>query len=439
MKVKVLSRQRSLVVAPRLGDQNPMPRNLNSAIHPFERAREYVRALNSVKLDRMFAKPFIGQLGNGHIDGVYCMARDPRKIDTIASGSGDGVVKIWNLIERNEVISLDAHNGTVNGLTYTTEGHLLSCSADNIVKLWSLNSMDPINIYMGTDAFSCVDHHYSEPIFATSSSKIDIWDENRNKPIFSMEWGADTIQTVKFNYTETNIIASAGADRSLILYDIRTSKPLSKLITKLRTNSICFNPMEAFNFAAASDDHNCYIYDIRNLTFAKNVLKDHVSAVIDVDFSPTGQELVTGGYDKTIRIFNIKEGHSRDIYHTKRMQRVFSVKFTSDSNYILSGSDDGNVRLWRTNASSRMHILSTRERTKMEYANVLKQRYKNMPEIKKISNSRNIPKVIIKMQKTKKEELAALKRKEENRRRHSKPNSISYVQERKKHIVALKK
>ncbi|EMR10665.1 hypothetical protein PNEG_01365 [Pneumocystis murina B123] len=439
MKIKVLSRQRSLVVASRLGDQNPMPRNLNFAIHPFERAREYVRALNSVKLDRLFAKPFIGQLGNGHIDGVYCMAKDSRKIDTIATGSGDGVVKIWNLIERNEVLSIDAHDGTVNGLTYTTEGHLLSCSADKIVKLWSLNSIDPINIYMGTDAFSSVDHHYSKPIFATSSTKIDIWDENRDKPIFSMEWGADTIQTVKFNHSETNIVASAGADRSLILYDIRTSKPLSKLITQLRTNSICFNPMEAFSFAAASDDHNCYIYDIRNLTFAKNVLKDHVSAVMDVDFSPTGQELVTGGYDKTIRIFNIKEGHSRDIYHTKRMQRVFSVKFTSDSNYILSGSDDGNVRLWRANASSRMHILSTRERTKMEYANVLKQRYKNMPEIKKISNSRNVPKVIIKMQKTKKEELTALKRKEENRRRHSKPSSISYIQERKKHIVALKK
>ncbi|KTW25673.1 hypothetical protein T552_03534 [Pneumocystis carinii B80] len=439
MKVKVLSRQKSLVVAPRLGDQNPMPRNLNHAIHPFERAREYVRALNSVKLDRMFAKPFIGQLGNGHIDGVYCMAKDPRKIDTIATGSGDGVVKIWNLIERNEVLSIGAHNGTVNGLTYTAEGYLLSCSADKIVKLWSLNSIEPVNIYMGTNAFSCIDHHYSEPIFATSSTKIDIWDENRNKPIFSMEWGADTIQTVKFNHAETNIVASAGADRSLILYDIRTCKPLSKLITQLRTNSICFNPMEAFNFAAASDDHNCYIYDMRNLNFAKNVLKDHVSAVMDVDFSPTGQELVTGGYDRTIRIFNVKEGHSRDIYHTKRMQRVFSVKFTSDSNYILSGSDDGNVRLWRTNASSRMHIRSTRERTKIEYANALKQRYKNMPEIKRISNSRNVPKVIVKMQKTKKEELAALKRKEENRRRHSKPNSISYVQERKKHILAVKK
>ncbi|KAG4305659.1 hypothetical protein PORY_001215 [Pneumocystis oryctolagi] len=439
MKVKVLSRPLSLVIASRVGDQNPMPRNLDPAIHPFERAREYVRALNSVKLDRMFAKPFIGQLGNGHIDGVYCIVRDPRKIDVIASGSGDGAVKIWNLIERNEIISIDAHSATVKGLTYTTLGHLLSCSTDKTVKLWSLNSVDPINVYMGTNAFFCIDHHYSEPIFATSSTKIDIWDENRSSPIFSMEWGTETIQTVKFNQAETNILASAGSDRSLILYDIRTSKPLSKLITQLQTNSISFNPIEPFNFAAASDDHNCYIYDMRNLSSAKNVLKDHVSAVMDVDFSPTGQELVTAGYDRTVRIFNAREGHSRDIYHTKRMQRVFSAKFTSDSNYILSGSDDGNVRLWKANASSKMHILSTRERVKMEYTNALKQRYKHMPDIRRINNSRNIPKIIAKTQRTKKEELAALKRKEENRRRHSKPENISYIQERKKHIVAVKK
>jgi WD repeat and SOF domain-containing protein 1 len=50
-------------------------------------------------------------------------------------------------------------------------------------------------------------------------------------------------------------------------------------------------------------------------------MKDHVSAVLDVDFSPTGEELVTGSYDRSIRIFRTREGHSREVYHTKRMQR----------------------------------------------------------------------------------------------------------------------
>lgn len=34
----------------------------------------------------------------------------------------------------------------------------------------------------------------------------------------------------------------------------------------------------------------------------------------------------------------------REVYHTKRMQRVFCVKWSPDSEFILSGSDEMNVR-----------------------------------------------------------------------------------------------
>lgn len=42
---------------------------------------------------------------------------------------------------------------------------------------------------------------------------------------------------------------------------------------------------------------------------------------MDIDYSPTGREFVTGSYDRTVRIFDYNAGHSREVYHTKRMQR----------------------------------------------------------------------------------------------------------------------
>ena len=81
---------------------------------------------------------------------------------------------------------------------------------------------------------------------------------------------------------------------------------------------------------------------MRKLENALNVHQDHVSAVLvfpimfftieqphwhtymyslDVDYSPTGLEIVSGSYDRSIRIFPIDKGHSREVYHTKRMQR----------------------------------------------------------------------------------------------------------------------
>lgn len=73
----------------RPGDPTPKSRNLDPLMHPFARARERTRALNAAKLERLFAKPFVGNL-DGHVDAVETLARKPGSLTTIASGSWDG-------------------------------------------------------------------------------------------------------------------------------------------------------------------------------------------------------------------------------------------------------------------------------------------------------------------------------------------------------------
>jgi len=71
-------------------------RNFNPALHPFEAPREYVRALNATKLERVFAKPFIASL-DGHRDGVCCMCKSKQRLNSIFSGSCDGEVSASSL------------------------------------------------------------------------------------------------------------------------------------------------------------------------------------------------------------------------------------------------------------------------------------------------------------------------------------------------------
>lgn len=103
---------------------------------------------------------------------------------------------------------------------------------------------------------------------------------------------------------------------------------------------------------------------------------------------------------------------------------MFSAKFTPDNKYILSGSDDGNIRLWRANASERSGIQSARQRNKMEYNKTLVDRYAHMPEIKRIKRQRHVPKTIMKAREIKREEIMAIKRREENVRRHTKKDKL---------------
>jgi WD repeat and SOF domain-containing protein 1 len=158
---------------------------------------------------------------------------------------------------------------------------------------------------------------------------------------------------------------------------------------------------------------------------------------MDLDYSPTGEEIVTGAYDRTMRIFGVKDGHSRDIYHTKRMQRIFCIKYSMDSKYVFTGSDDGNIRVWKSNASEKMGVKTPREIAHLNYADKIKERYGHLPEIKRISRHRYLPKAIDNARKKKHVMVQSAKRKEENRRKHSKPGAVPHVSEKKKHIVGV--
>ena len=393
----------------------------------------------------MFAAPFIAQLGNGHVDGVYALAKDPISLDRFASASGDGVVKIWDLASREEVWNTRAHENVVKGLCWTPDRKLVSCAVDKTVKVWDpySDTSRPVETYIGQAGFTSVSHHRHESCIAAASSTISIYDLGRktSAPVQTLQWptSADTINAVSFNQIETSILASTALDRSVVLYDLRTSSPVSKAVLRLSSNAISWNPMEAFNFVVANEDHNMYMFDMRNMNRALNIFKDHVAAVMDVEFSLTGEELVSASYDKTVRLWNRDQGHSRDIYHTKRMQRVFSVRFTPDSKYLLSGSDDGNIRLWRANASERSGIKSARQRQKLEYDDALVRRFAHMPEIKRIKRHRHIPKVVKKAGEIKEEELKSIKRREENVRKHSKKGTMPRYNERQKMILGIEK
>ena len=90
-------------------------------MHPFDRAREYTRAVVATKLDRIFAKPFIGAL-DGHKDGVFCMSTVRNKNLPFISGSCDGELRVWDLAQRKCFWSVAAHNGFVRGVAPDQSG-----------------------------------------------------------------------------------------------------------------------------------------------------------------------------------------------------------------------------------------------------------------------------------------------------------------------------
>jgi WD repeat and SOF domain-containing protein 1 len=152
----------------------------------------------------------------------------------------------------------------------------------------------------------------------------------------------------------------------------------------MKNNDLSWSPTFPTSILLASEDHNLYTFDIRRLSTPSQIYKAHVSAVTSCDWSPTGTEFVSGGWDRTLRIWQEGHGTHPEVYHTKRMQRVLAAAFTADARFVLSGSDDGNVRVWKANASEKLGIVTARERSAIEYRNALKERWKMDAEIGKV-------------------------------------------------------
>lgn len=68
----------------------------------------------------------------------------------------------------------------------------------------------------------------------------------------------------------------------------------------------------------------------------------------------------------------------------KWIHRVLSTMYTSDARFVLSASDDGNVRLWKADSHERLGVMDTRERNAIEYREALKQRWKFDAEVGKV-------------------------------------------------------
>ncbi len=59
----------------------------------------------------------------------------------IVSGSADNLVKVWSVSARKEVASLAGHTNWIRSVAFSPDGqHIVSGSADKLLKVWSVSA-----------------------------------------------------------------------------------------------------------------------------------------------------------------------------------------------------------------------------------------------------------------------------------------------------------
>ena len=82
----------------------------------------------------------------------------------------------------------------------------------------------------------------------------------------------------------------------------------------------------------------------------RNIFREHTDAITDLDFSPNSRFLVSSSYDRTVRIWRMRDGFSK-LLEDQSASLFYSVRFNPDGRYIAAGNTDGMLRIWNVRMS----------------------------------------------------------------------------------------
>ena len=107
---------------------------------------------------------------------------------------------------------------------------------------------------------------------------------------------------------------------------------------------------DSMHLASGGYDHSVRLWEVKGERGefsgqCLRTLQGHHKWVRVITFSPDGTLLASAGDDETVRIWDVRDGTCLNILHG-HSGRVLSVAFQPTGNLIASGGEDGQVNLW---------------------------------------------------------------------------------------------
>ena len=286
----------------------------------------------------------------GHTDFVWLVAFSPDG-QTLASGSWDRTIRLWNPQTLRQETTLIGHTDYVLSVAFSPDGQTLaSAGGDTTIRLW-----DPRTGELKTmptehrDWITSVAFSPDGKTLATGGADGRIL--LRNTDTGQLKETLTQHATVIENVVESlafspdgKTLATGSRDNKIIrLWDPHTGQLKSTLTEHTdAVMSIAFSP-DGKMFATGSRDRTIRLWNTRTWKIEK-ILTGYTDWINPVAFSPDGQYLACGRYN-TIRLWNTQTGEYKNIFegHTGH---ILSVAFSPDGTTLASGGEDGTVRLW---------------------------------------------------------------------------------------------
>lgn len=252
-----------------------------------------------------------------HTKGIFTVAISPDN-QILASGSWDETIKLWQIDTGTLLNTLIGHTGSVRSLAITPEGQtLVSGSFDKTLKLWDLKTGALINTL-------------SKDIAAVSALA---------------QQGAVAHIALSPN---AEMIVSGGDDGVIQLWELKTGEPISVLTGNL--SCICSLTISPDNqILAAGSINGAMTFWQLNTRELLGVYQAHSAPIMAAVFSPDGQTLISGSTDGTLKIWSVEIDKQLQVACLDTLEHsdaVMSITISGDGKTLAAGSADGTIKIW---------------------------------------------------------------------------------------------
>ncbi|KAM9349866.1 telomerase protein component 1 [Symphorus nematophorus] len=309
----------------------------------------------------------------------------------LCSGSVSGEVRVWSVPTSTCVGCFQAHSGATEALTFLDEGSmLLSAGSDHMLQLWSGGlgrsvsalkrdecelsppvkkrktvTSEPAALCVAVNGDYVAVGYNAEGIKLFSLNPAEeIWDARLDVSVQSMLW-----VVLSAEQTEPDMLVSAGSDKRLRVWKKKEGEEGMQGGLKESGMFACqFGVVLAIAqnstyLATASEDCTIALWLLSDLAVDPSIdpcalLKGHSGGVTCLTFSPDGDQLLSGGKDKALMVWDMSASPavlSKPLHHSHR-DWITGCVWTPDC--VISSSNDGRLCFWDLQAGQRLKEIS---------------------------------------------------------------------------------
>ena len=272
---------------------------------------------------------------------------------TLASGSRDGTVILWDVATRQPLGEpLTSQGASVSSIAFSPDGKTLAVAmGDKPIKLWDAAKGEELATLTGHTAWiTSIAFPPDGKTLASGSADgtVVLWnlasEEQIGLPVAG--YRGDSVSKLAFS-PDGKTLAVATGDKPIKLWDAAKGQEIATLTGHTAWITSMAFPPDGKTLASGSDDGTVILWDVADprKPGLRLRLTGHKASVSSIVFSPHGNRLASSSRDQTIKLWDAKSGQELATL-AGHSAAVSSVAFSPDHKTLASGSDDGTVILW---------------------------------------------------------------------------------------------